>query len=104
MVAPPHVPTVPVLAHLGRNSLTYYVSHLMAIVIVVAAMRHLGLSSTWAQFWVALACGIGVGRSLVALRRYPVVDALFEWPQSRSPLVLPSGVRRAELSSAASVD
>jgi uncharacterized membrane protein YcfT len=73
-------PSVPVLAHLGRNSLTYYVSHLMVIVAVVGAMQRLGVASAWAQFWVALALGIAVGRALVRLRDYPMVNALFEWP------------------------
>lgn len=82
-----------VLGFVGRNSLVFYVSHLIVIIAVTDTATWLGVRSASVLFVLALIVPFVVGTGLVRGRRHPFVDALFTWPKrtvstaERGPLV-----------------
>jgi len=71
---------VPALSAIGRQSLVFYVLHLLVIIYAGRVLSSWGLREPH-LLWVALvALPLVVGALLVAGRQHPVVDALFRWP------------------------
>lgn len=71
------VPPRDVLGFVGRNSLVFYVSHLMVIILVTDVASWLGLRGSTPLFVLAVVVPLFVGTALVRARRHPVVDGLF---------------------------
>ncbi|WP_107705918.1 acyltransferase family protein [Nocardioides allogilvus] len=77
---PAPVPPRDVLGFVGRNSLVFYVSHLIVIIFVTDLGAWLGVGSAALLFVLAVAVPLVVGTMLVHARGHSVVDALFAWP------------------------
>lgn len=69
-----------VLGFVGRNSVVFYVSHLMVIIFVTDLAIWLGVRGPTALFVLAVVVPLVVGTLLVRGRRHRVIDALFVWP------------------------
>lgn len=74
------------LRYVGRNSVVFYLSHYPAQIVVTNALTQAGISDWRAHVGGGLAVALAVGYALTALRRFPVVDALFvmPWPHARA--------------------
>lgn len=85
-----------ILRHVGRNSVVFYLSHYPAQIIVTNALSQAGVSDWRAHVGGGLAVALVVGYALTALRRFPVVDALFvmPWPKTRNAAGAPRAVQR----------
>lgn len=69
-----------VLGFVGRNSVVFYVSHLMVIIFVTDLAIWLGVRDPTALFVLAVVVPLVVGTMLVRGRRHRVIDGLFVWP------------------------
>ena len=74
------VPPRDLLGFVGRNSLVFYVSHLMVIIFVIDAAPWLGVRGSMPLFVLAVVVPLVVGATLVRARRHPIVDGLFVLP------------------------
>ncbi|WP_183086280.1 acyltransferase family protein [Mycetocola tolaasinivorans] len=82
---PPN-PVSTALEFVGRNSLIYYVSHLVPIHLTGFLMRDIGYSAHWPLFAVFLTVGFGTGTAFALLSaRFAAVRILFEAPPFTSP-------------------
>jgi uncharacterized membrane protein YcfT len=74
------VPPRDVLGFVGRNSLVFYVSHLIVIIVVTDVALRLGVRGPSTLFALAVLTPLVVATALVRGRRHPFVDGLFVWP------------------------
>lgn len=79
-LSPAPVPRRDPLGYIGRNSLVFYVSHLMIIIAVTDVAVLLRLDRPVPLFLLAVAAALATGAVLVHSRRHRGVDALFVWP------------------------
>lgn len=78
----PHVPRTAarrVFEEVGRNSIVYYVSHLLVIKVVATILSAAGFDSPWLMFPILLLSAFGVGRVIVWSQRVWLARWLFEW-------------------------
>jgi uncharacterized membrane protein YcfT len=71
---------VPVLSAIGRQSLVFYVCHLLVIIYAARVLVSWGLTEPHPLFVALVAVPLATGALLVAGREWRVVDALFRWP------------------------
>lgn len=77
---PAPVPPRDALGFVGRNSLVFYVSHLMVVILVTDVATRLGVREPVTLFAPAVVVPLVVGTALVRGRRHRLVDGLFVWP------------------------
>jgi len=71
---------VPALSAIGRQSLVFYVCHLLVIIYAGRVLAAWGLTEPHLLWMTLVALPLLVGALLVAGREWRVVDALFRWP------------------------
>lgn len=75
------------LSAVGHQSIVYYVSHYLVVIVSFHILNRLGLSNSFALFFLITAVALFAGYVLVHLRRYTVGAAMFEWSPHRSRTV-----------------
>lgn len=76
-----------VLAENGKQSIVYYCTHWLAMLVLFHVLHRAGLDNALVLLAVNLVAGVASGWiMLMAIRRWPLVNWLYEWKPSRRAL------------------